>query len=197
MARACGGDELTEEWIGAGTLDPWQQTMGLDLDAMLEDLGKAKEGSVFVLHTYESYSMSCRVSLLHLCARVHSETCVGKAAYQMCMQRSVTARGQATRFWHKASRQHDSDTSMLSTGWPTTPRVWTQLRSNGRRSRIWPRPRRPSASSILPTRCRSTLALCLSCGWRLAAVAWPGRALARQYAVKRTNWRHASMQSRE
>jgi hypothetical protein len=97
MARACGGDGLTEEWIGAGTLDPWQQTMGLDLDAMLEDLGKAKEGSVFVLHTYESYSMSCRVSLLHLCARVHSETCVGKAAYQMCMQRSVTARGQATR----------------------------------------------------------------------------------------------------
>eukprot|EP00802_Teleaulax_amphioxeia_P000949 Tamp_00950.p1 GENE.Tamp_00950~~Tamp_00950.p1 ORF type:complete len:343 (-),score=94.29 Tamp_00950:179-1207(-) len=27
------------------------QTMGLDLDGMLEDLGKAKEGSVFVLHT--------------------------------------------------------------------------------------------------------------------------------------------------
>jgi len=27
------------------------QTMGLDLDAMLEDLGKAPEGSVFVLHT--------------------------------------------------------------------------------------------------------------------------------------------------
>ncbi len=26
--------------------------MGLDLDGMLEDLGKAKEGSVFVLHTY-------------------------------------------------------------------------------------------------------------------------------------------------
>jgi len=25
--------------------------MGLDLDGMLEDLGKAKEGSVFVLHT--------------------------------------------------------------------------------------------------------------------------------------------------
>jgi hypothetical protein len=74
MARACGGDGLTEEWIGAGTLDPWQQTMGLDLDAMLEDLGKAKEGSVFVLHTYESYGMSCRVSLLHPCAREQSET---------------------------------------------------------------------------------------------------------------------------
>ena len=48
--------------------------MGLDLDGMLEDLGKAKEGSVFVLHTYESYGMSCRVSLLHPCARVHLET---------------------------------------------------------------------------------------------------------------------------
>jgi len=27
------------------------QTMSLDLDGMLEDLNKAKEGSVFVLHT--------------------------------------------------------------------------------------------------------------------------------------------------
>jgi hypothetical protein len=88
--------------------------MGLDLDGMLEDLGKAKEGSVFVLHTYVSSGMSHRLSLLHhgpACTRRHVpcltaalraaarvEACVGNGAYEMCMQWSVTAGASATRF---------------------------------------------------------------------------------------------------